>query len=93
MAHKKRVKMSQKVKYPHSSKLIREMRINTGLTQLELGKQLGFGNAQFISNIERAEASIPAFRIKKIKNMLSKERALRAYLKDCKEQWLADYSR
>lgn len=38
---------------------IKVKRIESGLSQGQLGKKLGFSNGQFISNIERGLCSIP----------------------------------
>ena len=44
-------------------KFLRKKRIVAGLTQGELAKSLGFSSSQFVSNIERGVATIPAPRV------------------------------
>jgi transcriptional regulator with XRE-family HTH domain len=47
-------------------KFLEEKRKSRGLTQNEVGKLLGFGNGQFISNIERDDGVLPPAHFKKI---------------------------
>jgi transcriptional regulator with XRE-family HTH domain len=42
-----------------TSALIKTARERAGLTQMELGRALGFTSAQFISNVERGLAPFP----------------------------------
>ncbi len=44
-------------------RFLRKKRIVAGLTQGELAKSLGFSSSQFVSNIERGVAAIPAPRV------------------------------
>ena len=76
------------MKYKNSAKLIKSIREKAGLSQLEFAKLLGFDNAQFVSNIERGVASLPAKRINKIKSLVNKDLLLSAYLADVKSTWL-----
>ncbi len=46
-------------------KFIKHARKRVGLTQSELSKKLGFGNPQFVSNIERGLAWLPPKSLKK----------------------------
>lgn len=58
------------VKFRKIADLTNDLRKNHGLTQAELGKGLGYGNAQFISNLERGVCSLPRKKIKKYCKLL-----------------------
>lgn len=49
--------------------LLRAARAKSGLSQSEVGDRLGYGSAQFISNIERGVASLPAEKIMPISRL------------------------
>ena len=46
------------------AKLVKDKRILVGVTQEKLSQLLNYGNAQFVSNIERGICSIPCKRVK-----------------------------
>ncbi len=79
------------MKFKKTAELIRSIRTKAGLTQEDLSNLLGLESPQFISNAERAVSTLPAFRLKKIKSLASKEQFLRAYLEDIRQQWIDDY--
>lgn len=58
-------------KYTLIGNFLKKRRLTEGLSQRDVGLKLGYGSAQFISNIERGEASIPPKVIKKLMNVLS----------------------
>ena len=43
--------------------MLKEARVETGISQTELAKKAGMKNGQFISNIERGLCSLPARKI------------------------------
>ena len=51
------------------AKYLRSCRIERGLKEVEVGKNLGFSSGQFIYNIEAGVASIPPRYLKKIARM------------------------
>ena len=53
------------------SNLVRNGRLKSGITQIQLAEKLGFKNSQFISNIERAKSSIPEDSIKGLSRALN----------------------
>lgn len=70
--------------YKNMAIVIKESRIRAGVTQTALAEVLGFGNSQFISNIERGLAALPACHFKKVAKILniSCEDLISAYVKD-----------
>ena len=52
------------------SKLIADHRISLNITQTQLGKKLGWGSAQFVSNIERGISGLPLAKSKKLCRIL-----------------------
>ena len=46
--------------------MLKQLREKKGLTQADVAKRLGFGNAQFVSNIERGLAKLPVKHFKKV---------------------------
>jgi transcriptional regulator with XRE-family HTH domain len=53
-------------KYALIGKYLKKKRVDAGLSQRAVGVRLGYGSAQFISNIERGEASIPPKVVRKL---------------------------
>ena len=51
--------------------LLRNARIKSGLTQMEIAKKLGYSSSQFVSNWERGEALPPMDHFPRIANLLS----------------------
>lgn len=56
--------------FENIARLVREKRKFKKLSQSDLSKELGFKNAQFISNIERGVCSIPIAKISKLSEAL-----------------------
>lgn len=52
------------------SKVLRNSRKNASVTQTELAIKLGFGNGQFVSNIERGVATLPTSHFKTAARLL-----------------------
>lgn len=75
------------MKYKNSAKLIKSVRIKAGLSQLEFAKLLGFDGAQFVSNLERAVAALPAKHAQKIAGLVRADKLLKAYLLDVEAIW------
>lgn len=50
---------------------LRDLRVNSGLSQSEVGKRLGLSCGQLISNIESGKADYPAKHFKKLAKMFS----------------------
>ncbi len=50
--------------------MLKELRKEAGLTQATLGKKMGYGSSQFISNIERGIANLPPSKFKKAAKLL-----------------------
>lgn len=48
--------------YPNIARVLKDARLKTGFTQGDLSKVLGFKNAQFVSNVERAICSLPPYK-------------------------------
>jgi transcriptional regulator with XRE-family HTH domain len=71
----------------HVSKLIKSRRIEMGLTQAFLAKELGWKSVQHISNYERGIGPVPLAAFKTLTQILniSKDELCQAWLKD-KEQ-------
>jgi len=72
--------------FKNISKVVKKYREQAGLSQLELAKGIGYKQGQFISNVERAQCSIPENRIKVTSQILEiKPKVLT-------EAMLADYA-
>lgn len=56
----------------NQAKLLKEKRIEADLTQAEVANALGWSTPQFVSNIERGLAGIPAGSVKKLCRMFNK---------------------
>lgn len=64
--------MAQKsLDFENIGELTRLSRKEKGLSQLGLGEKLGYGNAQFISNLERGICGLPKKKMKKYCKLLS----------------------
>lgn len=50
--------------------LLKAARINSGITQLEIAKKLGYSSPQFVSNWERGESLPPMDHFPKLANLL-----------------------
>lgn len=59
------------VEFENIGELTRLSRKEKGLSQLELGEKLGYGNAQFISNLERGICGLPKKKMKKFCKLLT----------------------
>jgi ribosome-binding protein aMBF1 (putative translation factor) len=46
------------------SKFLKLARVQSGLTQGQLAKKMGYGSSQFVSNVERALAALPPSHMK-----------------------------
>lgn len=55
---------------------IKGQRIKTGITQKELSTKLGYSSAQFVSMMERDEASVPWSIIGKLKTYIKVDQKL-----------------
>lgn len=51
-------------------KYIRDLRKQSGLSQGDLAKQLGYSTAQFISNWERDVAPVPLMKIRELHKLI-----------------------
>lgn len=71
-----------------AGKLIKERRLKKNITQWELAYDLGLSTAQFISNIERGRAPLPAKYIPKLSSCLkvSAKTLMEANIKDYYEK-------
>ena len=58
------------VDFENIGELTRLSRKEAGLSQLVLGEKLGYGNAQFISNLERGICGLPKKKMKKFCKIL-----------------------
>lgn len=56
--------------YNDEAKFLRDRRLKLNLTQKELAQKLGIKHDQFICNIERGTAGIPAERLKSFASVL-----------------------
>lgn len=74
------------MRFKHQAQIIKVARMNQNLTQQEFAEKLGFEN-QFISNIERELAGIPAKHWKKVAQMVGKENLLKALLNDLRDEF------
>lgn len=74
--------------FMHMGPKVRVAREVCGLTQTALGKKLGYGSSQFVSNIERGLALYPVKTFKQIANILNipVPSLLAYYLKDVEYQ-------
>lgn len=52
-------------------KVLKKYRKRAGLSQSSLGAKLGYDSGQFISNVERGVADIPAKKLKKLSDILA----------------------
>jgi transcriptional regulator with XRE-family HTH domain len=70
-----------------AGKVIKNARINEGLTQMELGKLLGHTTGQFIYHLEIGKAPVPASLITELCKILKidPDRLINAALKDQKK--------
>lgn len=66
--------------------VIKQTRLEAGLSQLELAQSIGYKQGQFISNVERAQCSIPENRVKVTAQVLGVKPTLLT------EAMLADYA-
>lgn len=73
--------------YENVARLIKDARINAGLTQGDLAKVMGYESPQAVSNTERAMASIPLLQFKAVARALKiKPTSLvEAYMLDVRE--------
>jgi transcriptional regulator with XRE-family HTH domain len=53
------------MKFKHQAKALKEIRLEMGLTQREMGQKMGFGG-QVISNVERGMCGFPKNSLNKI---------------------------
>ena len=58
-------------RYNLIGKFLKQKRVRVGLSQRDLALKLGYGSAQFISNIERGEASVPPKMARKLVTILN----------------------
>lgn len=58
-------------KFNSIAKVIRQAREVAGISQVELSKQIGYENGQFISNVERGLCSVPAAKVVKLTEILN----------------------
>ena len=67
---------------------LRERRVASGLTQLEVATKLGYSSAQFISNWERGLSSPPVNKIAELTELydFSKQELMEMYLLETKRQ-------
>lgn len=77
------------MRFRNQSAAIRTIREKMGLTQTELGRLLGFGSGQMVSNAERGYSTIP---LKRLVNVLKRQHGnlltllVDAKLEDTKDQ-------
>lgn len=48
----------------------KEKRLEAGLSQASIARKLGYGSAQFISNVERGLCNYPAKNLKKLEKLI-----------------------
>ncbi len=77
--------------YENLGKYLRTQREKVGMSQLELGTQLGYGNAQFVSNWERGLASPPPKIIRKLIQLLNipEKTILNLIIQEQKRFWVS----
>ena len=68
--------------------LLKTARIESGLTQLEIAKKLGYSSSQFVSNWERGEALPPMDHFPKLASLLN---ITAKQLIDCIHQYQESY--
>jgi len=56
----------------HIAKAFKEARIEAGLSQWDVAKELGYGTPQFISNIERGISTIPMDKLTDISKLFGR---------------------
>jgi len=66
-------KLDSKAQTPTIGSRIRQARIDCGLSQLELGQQLGYGSATALSFIETEQRGIDAYMLAQISHITGKE--------------------
>lgn len=73
------------MKFERIAEVVKEYRLEAGLSQLQLSHILGYQNGQFISNVERGQCSVP---FKKVTPLCD---ALDCHTDDIVEAMVADY--
>lgn len=80
------------MKYKNSAEEMKLARKVSGVSQNQLAHKLGFGNGQFISNIERGICPIPAEYVKKICKMTNwkEHKFIDAHLADVRNNYVKE---
>lgn len=72
----------------HIGHLIKQKRMEVGISQKDLGETIGFQGGQYISNLERGKCTFPPSYIAKLSKALrlDSEAIIRAMVADCRDK-------